>query len=58
EVLPAGVMEASMKAHDNLVRRLALQNAGYEFGTEGDSFLLCFHSPEAAVTFAMQLQVR
>ncbi|KAL6754105.1 hypothetical protein V8C86DRAFT_3166371 [Haematococcus lacustris] len=56
EVLPAGVMEASMKAHDNLVRGLALHNTGYEFGTEGDSFLLCFHSPEAAVTFAMQLQ--
>ncbi|KAJ9528901.1 hypothetical protein QJQ45_000460 [Haematococcus lacustris] len=46
-----------MKAHDNLVRGLALHNTGYEFGTEGDSFLLCFHSPEAAVTFAMQLQV-
>ncbi|GFH25520.1 guanylate cyclase domain-containing protein [Haematococcus lacustris] len=63
ETLPAGVMEASMKLHDELVsrqmmqtRRLAVVNLGYEWATEGDSFLLCFHSPEAAVTFATQLQ--
>ncbi|GFH15244.1 guanylate cyclase domain-containing protein, partial [Haematococcus lacustris] len=57
ELLPAGVMEASMKLHDELTRRLAVVNLGYEWATEGDSFLLCFHSPEAAVTFATQLQV-
>ncbi|KAJ9529723.1 hypothetical protein QJQ45_014497 [Haematococcus lacustris] len=56
ELLPAGVMEASMKLHDELTRRLAVVNLGYEWATEGDSFLLCFHTPEAAVTFATQLQ--
>ncbi|GFH14861.1 uncharacterized protein HaLaN_10988, partial [Haematococcus lacustris] len=56
EVLPAAVVEASMKLHDNLIRRLAQDHAGYEFGTEGDSFLLCFHTPAAAVRFATQLQ--
>ncbi|KAL6756545.1 hypothetical protein V8C86DRAFT_2647267, partial [Haematococcus lacustris] len=45
-----------MKLHDNLIRRLAQDHAGYEFGTEGDSFLLCFHTPAAAVRFASQLQ--
>ncbi|GFH22541.1 guanylate cyclase domain-containing protein, partial [Haematococcus lacustris] len=56
EVLPAIVVEASMKLHDNLIRRLAQDHAGYEFGTEGDSFLLCFHTPAAAVRFSAQLQ--
>ncbi|GFH10144.1 guanylate cyclase domain-containing protein, partial [Haematococcus lacustris] len=56
ETLPAGVMEASMKVHDELVRRLALDSSGYEWATEGDSFLLCFHTPQAAVAFAIQLQ--
>ncbi|KAJ9505669.1 hypothetical protein QJQ45_022169 [Haematococcus lacustris] len=56
EVLPAAVVEASMKLHDNLIRRLAQDHAGYEFGTEGDSFLLCFHTPAAAIRFATQLQ--
>ncbi|KAJ9529019.1 hypothetical protein QJQ45_007090 [Haematococcus lacustris] len=56
ETLPAGVMEASMKVHDEVVRRLALDSSGYEWATEGDSFLLCFHTPQAAVAFATQLQ--
>ncbi|GFH09611.1 guanylyl and adenylyl cyclase family member [Haematococcus lacustris] len=56
ETLPAGVMESSMKVHDELLRRLALDSSGYEWATEGDSFLLCFHSPQAAVAFAIQLQ--
>ncbi|GFH17329.1 guanylyl and adenylyl cyclase family member [Haematococcus lacustris] len=56
ETLPAGVMEASMKVHDEVVRRLALNSSGYEWATEGDSFLLCFHTPQAAVAFATQLQ--
>ncbi|KAJ9529285.1 hypothetical protein QJQ45_007967 [Haematococcus lacustris] len=56
ETMPAGVMEVSMKLHDELVRRLALDSSGYEWATEGDSFLLCFHSPQAAVAFATQLQ--
>ncbi|KAL6761965.1 hypothetical protein V8C86DRAFT_3179489 [Haematococcus lacustris] len=56
ETMPAGVMEVSMKLHDDLVRRLALDSSGYEWATEGDSFLLCFHSPRAAVAFATQLQ--
>ncbi|GFH10975.1 guanylate cyclase domain-containing protein [Haematococcus lacustris] len=56
ETLPAVVVEASMKLHDDLVRRLALGSSGYEWATEGDSFLLCFHSPQAAITFSTQLQ--
>ncbi|KAL6761952.1 nucleotide cyclase [Haematococcus lacustris] len=56
ETMPAGVMDVSMKLHDELVRRLALDSSGYEWATEGDSFLLCFHSPQAAVTFVTQLQ--
>ncbi|GFH08733.1 guanylate cyclase domain-containing protein, partial [Haematococcus lacustris] len=56
ETLPAVVVEASMKLHDDLVRRLALDSSGYEWATEGDSFLLCFHSPQAAITFSTQLQ--
>ncbi|GFH27598.1 guanylate cyclase domain-containing protein, partial [Haematococcus lacustris] len=56
ETLPAGVMESGMKVHDELVRRLALDSSGYEWATEGDSFLLCFHTPQAAVAFATQLQ--
>ncbi|GFH08737.1 predicted protein, partial [Haematococcus lacustris] len=36
ETLPAVVVEASMKLHDDLVRRLALDSSGYEWATEGD----------------------
>ncbi|KAL6757273.1 hypothetical protein V8C86DRAFT_2435596 [Haematococcus lacustris] len=56
ETMPAEVMDVSMKLHDELVRRLALDSSGYEWATEGDSFLLCFHSPQAAVAFSTQLQ--
>ncbi|GFH22600.1 uncharacterized protein HaLaN_20090, partial [Haematococcus lacustris] len=56
EALPSGVMEASMQVHDEGVRKLALDSSGYEWATEGDSFLLCFFTPQAAVAFATQLQ--
>ncbi|GFH30850.1 hypothetical protein HaLaN_29778 [Haematococcus lacustris] len=42
ETMPAGVMEVSMKLHDDLVRRLALDSSGYEWATEGDSRGLCY----------------
>eukprot|EP00198_Chlamydomonas_reinhardtii_P006617 XP_001695953.1 predicted protein [Chlamydomonas reinhardtii] len=39
------------------LRKLLLKHSGYESATEGDSFLLAFHSPEDALLFAMEAQV-
>ncbi|KAL6746261.1 hypothetical protein V8C86DRAFT_1547215 [Haematococcus lacustris] len=36
ETMPPGVMDAAMKLHDDLVRRLASDSSGYEWATEGD----------------------
>ncbi len=40
------------------MRALCLKHNGYEHNTEGDSFLLAFHTPRDAVLFSADLQVR
>eukprot|EP00755_Sulcionema_specki_P008405 Sspe_Gene.40844::Locus_19730_Transcript_1_1_Confidence_1.000_Length_5161::g.40844::m.40844 len=42
-------MKAALAAHNNLLRRLLAENGGYEVKTEGDSFMVAFHTPKDAL---------
>jgi class 3 adenylate cyclase len=39
-----------------MMRALALEYFGWELATEGDAFLLAFHDPFDAVSFALTFQ--
>ncbi|KAG1655623.1 hypothetical protein FOA52_008837 [Chlamydomonas sp. UWO 241] len=56
ETLAPGVMECALATHNAVVRQTLVKWSGYEQATEGDSFLLAFHTPSDALGFAMQLQ--
>jgi class 3 adenylate cyclase len=40
------------------MRSACVKHDGYEWATEGDSFLLAFHTPVDAIMFAADVQVR
>ncbi|KAG1668809.1 hypothetical protein FOA52_004903 [Chlamydomonas sp. UWO 241] len=56
ETLAPGVMERAVETHNAVVRKALGKWSGYEQATEGDSFLLAFHTPCEALAFSMQLQ--
>ncbi|KAG1669083.1 hypothetical protein FOA52_004002 [Chlamydomonas sp. UWO 241] len=56
ETLAPGVMECALATHNAVVRRALGKWSGYEQATEGDSFLLAFHTPSDALGFALHLQ--
>ncbi|KAG1668621.1 hypothetical protein FOA52_001490 [Chlamydomonas sp. UWO 241] len=56
ETLGPGVMECALATHNAVVRKALGKWSGYEQATEGDSFLLAFHTPGNALGFALQLQ--
>jgi class 3 adenylate cyclase len=51
------VFRSCLEMHDELQRTLIAACGGYEVKTEGDAFLVAFHSGEDAVRFALQLQL-
>jgi class 3 adenylate cyclase len=51
------VFRACLQMHDAKQRELIGRCAGYEVKTEGDAFLVSFHSAEDAVHFALLLQL-
>ncbi|MEW5301497.1 MAG: hypothetical protein WDW36_004356 [Sanguina aurantia] len=57
EGLPLGVMDACMNAHNACMRRVMHKHHGHESATEGDSFIMAFHSASLAVAFATELQL-
>ncbi|GLI65577.1 hypothetical protein VaNZ11_009149 [Volvox africanus] len=57
EVLPDVIMDAALKVHHTVVRQALAKHVGYESATEGDSFILAFHSAEDAVACAMRIQM-
>ncbi|KAG2496412.1 hypothetical protein HYH03_005638 [Edaphochlamys debaryana] len=57
EQLPTHVMDASLSLHNGAFRQLLPRFGGYECHTEGDSFVLAFHSAVEAAAFALELQV-
>ncbi|KAG1676528.1 hypothetical protein FOA52_000071 [Chlamydomonas sp. UWO 241] len=56
ETLDASGMSRAIATHHAIVRKALARFHGYEQATEGDSFLLAFHTPSDALGFAMQLQ--
>ncbi|KAG1660559.1 hypothetical protein FOA52_002003 [Chlamydomonas sp. UWO 241] len=56
ETLDAGCMSCAIATHHSVVRKALAHFHGYEQATEGDSFLLAFHTPTDALRFAVQLQ--
>ena len=52
----ASAMEAALKMHDSIMRKCCADACGYEVTTQGDSFILAFHDPVDAVSFALAAQ--
>ncbi|GIL56783.1 hypothetical protein Vafri_12094 [Volvox africanus] len=56
EAIEAGVMDVVFNLHHDCMRRTAVRCGGYESQTEGDSFIIAFHSANDAVRFALAVQ--
>ncbi|KAG1669680.1 hypothetical protein FOA52_002064 [Chlamydomonas sp. UWO 241] len=56
EALDTRTMGRAVATHHGVVRAALARFHGYEQATEGDSFLLAFHTPSDALGFAVQLQ--
>ncbi|KAG2446063.1 hypothetical protein HXX76_000665 [Chlamydomonas incerta] len=56
EELPSAVMDMALQLHHGCIRRVSTATGGYESATEGDSFILAFHTPQAAVLFCLAAQ--
>ncbi len=50
-------MEEALDLHDSIIRKCYTNQNGYEIMTEGDSFVLAFHHPLDAFSFALQAQL-
>ncbi|KXZ48733.1 hypothetical protein GPECTOR_25g317 [Gonium pectorale] len=58
ETLPADVMDVALRCHHEVLRGLLPLHRGYESATEGDAFILAFHSAEDAALYAVAAQER
>ncbi|KAL6747219.1 hypothetical protein V8C86DRAFT_3148514 [Haematococcus lacustris] len=56
ETLTQDNMNAAVELHHGLVRKLLVQHNGYESATEGDAFILAFHTPSHALHWAQAFQ--
>jgi class 3 adenylate cyclase len=56
EALSPKVMEAVLGVHHGTLQQLLEAHRGYESATEGDSFILAFHSPSDALAYAVAAQ--
>ncbi|KAJ9533873.1 hypothetical protein QJQ45_026962 [Haematococcus lacustris] len=56
ETLSQDNMNAAVELHHSLVRKLLVQHHGYESATEGDAFILAFHTPSDALRWAQAFQ--
>ncbi|KAG2496360.1 hypothetical protein HYH03_005590 [Edaphochlamys debaryana] len=57
EQLPVEVMDIVLKLHHLTIRSVLARHSGYESATEGDSFIVAFATPSAALAFATSCQV-
>ncbi len=51
-----GAMDEAIRLHHMLVRKLLAKYHGYESATEGDAFIMGFHTAGDALQFATDLQ--
>jgi class 3 adenylate cyclase len=56
EKLSPQVMEAVLGVHHGTLQQLLDAHRGYESATEGDSFILAFHSPSDALAYTVAAQ--
>jgi class 3 adenylate cyclase len=56
EKLPMALMEEVLRVHHVTLRSLLDKHNGYESATEGDSFILAFHSPSDALAYSIEAQ--
>eukprot|EP00798_Chlamydomonas_sp_ICE-L_P011265 gene11265-18891_t len=56
EWFPSDVMDEALVVHHRTVRNSLNSWAGYESATEGDSFILAFHTAQDAVMFSAESQ--
>eukprot|EP00727_Mastigamoeba_balamuthi_P005252 m51a1_g14725 putative serine threonine protein (908) ;mRNA; f:200567-207640 len=52
----AAVMKASLRLHNEIIRKCFREHRGYEVKTEGDAFMLAFQSPLDALHFCQEAQ--
>ncbi|KAG2440501.1 hypothetical protein HYH02_010379 [Chlamydomonas schloesseri] len=57
EELSVNTMDAALKMHHAVFRKLMSAHDGYESATEGDSFIVAFPSPASALAFATACQL-
>eukprot|EP00798_Chlamydomonas_sp_ICE-L_P020586 gene20586-27384_t len=57
EALRSEVMDEALQLHNECIRTTLLCHEGYESCTEGDSFIIAFHTARAAVSFSTDAQV-
>ncbi|KXZ53744.1 hypothetical protein GPECTOR_6g661 [Gonium pectorale] len=57
ESLPAVVMDTALSLHNDAFRQTLPRFHGYECHTEGDSFILAFHTAVEAAGFALEIQL-
>ncbi len=55
DLYPEGMQEA-LSVHNEVLRRVLANVGGYEVRTEGDAFVLAFHTPFDAVSWCIQAQ--
>ncbi|KAG2492922.1 hypothetical protein HYH03_008835 [Edaphochlamys debaryana] len=58
ETLPAEDMSVVLSQHHAVMRSELDAHGGYEAATEGDAFLLAFHTASAALSFCVNVQLR
>ncbi len=56
ETLPMHAMDTAIRLHHTLIRKLLAEHRGYESATEGDAFIMGFHTASQAMHFACDLQ--
>lgn len=53
---PTPFQDVVFNLHNDCMRRTAVRFGGYESQTEGDSFIIAFHTADDAVHFALEVQ--
>eukprot|EP00210_Caulerpa_lentillifera_P008996 g8586.t1 len=57
ETIDADEMDEALQLHNACLRQILRQNRGYESATEGDAFILAFHTAIDAVRFCIEAQL-
>jgi class 3 adenylate cyclase len=50
-------MRRALDLHNQTIRKLIPEHAGYEYNTDGDAFAVAFHEASDAIAFSLAMQV-